>query len=135
MKPKYTKFKKYHSPKLQEKFNSKNELIYSTYGIVSSEASFITGKQIESVNLTIKRTLKRRGKIIFRVFPHRSKTKKPLEVRMGKGKGNVATWLQPIRPGSVILELKTDSILIAKTALNSARHKLPFKTRLVLKDN
>jgi large subunit ribosomal protein L16 len=54
---------------------------------------------------------------------------------MGKGKGNVSTWLQGIQPGSVILELKTNSLIIAKTALNSAKHKLPFKTRLILKDN
>jgi large subunit ribosomal protein L16 len=97
MKPKVTKYKKYHSPKRKDLFRKNNynknktELIYSNYGIISCEPSFITGKQIEAINLTIKRTLKRRGKIIFRVFPHRSKTKKPLEVRMGKGKGNVST--------------------------------------------
>jgi large subunit ribosomal protein L16 len=77
-------------PKIREKYKVKTNLIYSNYGIVCNESSLITGKQIESINLTIKRTLKRRGKIIMRVFPHRSVTKKPTEVRMGKGKGNVA---------------------------------------------
>ena len=119
-------------PKIREKYKVKTNLIYSNYGIVCNESSLITGKQIESINLTIKRTLKRRGKIIMRVFPHRSVTKKPTEVRMGKGKGNVAYWVQPVQSGSVILELKTDSLLIAKTALNSVRFKLPFKTKLVL---
>ena len=79
MKPKFTKFKKYHMPKIREKYKVKTNLIYSNYGIVCNESSLITGKQIESINLTIKRTLKRRGKIIMRVFPHRSVTKKPTE--------------------------------------------------------
>lgn len=89
MKPKSTKFKKYHKPYIKNYYNYKTNLIYSNYALVTTEPSVITASQIQSITLTIKRALKRRGKIIHRVFPHQSLTKKPQEVRMGKGKGNI----------------------------------------------
>jgi large subunit ribosomal protein L16 len=89
MKPKSTKFKKYHRPKLKNYYNYKTNLIYSNYALVTTEPSVINASQIQAITLAIKRTLKRQGKIIHRIFPHQSITKKPQEVRMGKGKGNV----------------------------------------------
>jgi len=132
MKPKHTKYKRYHSPRILNKFNNKGILIYSNYAIIATESSLITGDQLEAVILTIKRTLKRRGKIKLRVFPHRSRTKKGLGLRMGKGKGKVDDWLQPVLPGSVILELCTESDLLAMTGLRLAKGKLGFKTRIII---
>lgn len=132
MKPKYTKYKKYHSPKIKNTYK-RGDLIHTNYGIVARESSFITGKQIEALSLTLKRSLKRKGKLIFRVFPHRSKTKKPIEVRMGKGKGGVSEWLQPVVSGSLIVELEAETELIARTTLKLVKSRLPFKTHIVIK--
>jgi len=89
MKPKNTKFKKYHAVGLKQSFSYKTHLVYSNYGLAIKEPGIITAPQLESIILAVKRTLKRKAKIILRVFPHQSITKKPQEVRMGKGKGNV----------------------------------------------
>ena len=89
MKPKNKKFNKYHSPKLKHSFKLNKKLEFS--GIIATQNSFINSKQIESCILTIKRVLKKRGKLILKVFPHSSVTKKPSETRMGKGKGNVSS--------------------------------------------
>jgi len=132
MKPKSTKFKKYHKPYLKNYYNYKTNLIYSEYALITTEPCVITASQIESITLTIKRALKRKGKIIHRVFPHQSLTKKPQEVRMGKGKGNVHQWVQVLKPNSIILEIHVSSKAVAKTALKAASNKLPFKTKLIL---
>jgi large subunit ribosomal protein L16 len=87
MKPKVTKFNKYFKPKLKNKHKI-SKVLY-TAGLVSLEPSFITDIQLETIILKVKRILKRRGKIILRVFPHQSITKKPIQTRMGKGKGNI----------------------------------------------
>lgn len=89
MKPKNTKFKKHHRIPLKHFYNYKTNLVYSSYGLAIKEPGIITAPQLQSIILSIKRILKRKAKIILRVFPHQSITKKPLEVRMGKGKGNI----------------------------------------------
>lgn len=132
MKPKATKFRKYHRPKIKNYINHKNNLIYSTNAIIATQPSFITASQLEAITLKLKRILKRKGKIIHRVFPHQSVTKKPQEVRMGKGKGNVHQWVQVLKPNSIILELHVSSKAVAKIALKAASNKLPFKTKLIV---
>ena len=132
MKPKSTKFRKYHKPKLKSSYNYKTNLIYSQYALVAAEPSLITASQIQAITLTIKRVLKRKGKIIHRVFPHQSLTKKPQEVRMGKGKGNVYQWVQVLKPNSIVLEIHVPSRIVAKAALKAAANKLPFKTKLII---
>jgi len=131
MKPKATKFRKYHRPKIKNYFNHKNNLIYSKNAIIATQPSFITASQLEAITLKLKRILKRKGKIILRVFPHQSVTKKPQEVRMGKGKGNISHWVQPVKPNSIILELDIESTTLAKIALKSIAYKLPFKTKII----
>lgn len=133
MKPKNTKYNKYHRPLTKNYYKYKNNLIYSNYGLMCTQPGTITAKQIESIILTIKRILKRKGKIILRVFPHQSTTKKPQEVRMGKGKGNVNEWQQTLKVNSIILEIAIPSISTAKLALKAASHKLPFKTKIIIK--
>lgn len=132
MKPRQTKFKKYHNISLKQNYNYKTNLIYSSYGLVITEPGIITSSQLQSIILTIKRILKRKGKIILRVFPHQSITKKPQEVRMGKGKGNVHQWQLSLKPNSVIFEIQSPSSSVAKLALKGAANKLPFKTKLIL---
>lgn len=133
MKPKVTKFNKYFRPRIKKKHKI-SKILY-TAGLISSEPSFITDIQLEAIVLKIKRILKRRGKIILRVFPHQPITKKPVQTRMGKGKGSIYRWLQPVKSGSVILEinLKSDgSDLLAKKALKSVQTKLPFKSKIIM---
>ena len=132
MKPKATKFRKYHRPKIKNYINHKNNLIYSKYAIIATQPSFITASQLQAITLKLKRILKRKGKIINRVFPHQSVTRKPQEVRMGKGKGNVSHWVQSVKPNSIILEIHVSSKAVAKTALKAASNRLPFKTKLIL---
>lgn len=133
MKPKVTKFNKYFKPKLKNKHKI-SKVLY-TAGLVSLEPSFITDIQLETIILKVKRILKRRGKIILRVFPHQSITKKPIQTRMGKGKGNIYKWLQPIKSGSVILEINIKSNaseLLAINGLKSIQNKLSFKSKIIL---
>lgn len=133
MKPKVTKFNKYFRPRIKNKHKI-SKILY-TAGLISSEPSFITDIQLEAIVLKIKRILKRRGKIILRVFPHQPITKKPVQTRMGKGKGSIYRWLQPVKSGSVILEinLKSDgSDLLAKKALKSVQTKLPFRSKIIM---
>jgi large subunit ribosomal protein L16 len=132
MKPKNTKYKKSHRVKVKNVYNYKTNLIYSNYGLVALTPGIITGSQLESIILTIKRKLKRKGKIIQRVFPHQSVTKKPQEVRMGKGKGNIDHWQQVLKPNSIILELVFPSGIVAKEALSIAGKKLPFRTKVIV---
>jgi large subunit ribosomal protein L16 len=91
----------------------------------------LNAAQLHSAIMTVKRVLKRKGKLWIRVFPHIPVTKKPLEVRMGKGKGPVDHWITKVAVGSVLVELQCDSPLLAKTALTSISKKLPFKTAFI----
>lgn len=132
-KPKNTKFNKYFRPKLKNKHKI-SKVLYNA-ALVSIQPSFITDVQLQAIVLTIKRILKRRGKIILRVFPHQCITKKPIQTRMGKGKGNISNWLQAIRPGSIIVEISlrsNASKLLAKTALKAIQNKLPFRSKIII---
>jgi large subunit ribosomal protein L16 len=131
--PKRRKYKKHHKYIPNTKINKKSHLIFGNYGLLSKDWSCLTLPQIESCILTIKRSLKIKGKIWLRVYPHIPVTKKPLEVRMGKGKGSVDTWKTRISPNTVLIELNAISPLIAINALNSVKKKLPFKTVTITK--
>lgn len=131
MKPKATKFRKYHRPKIKNYINHKNNLIYSTNAIIATQPSFITASQLEAITLKLKRILKRKGKIIHRVFPHQSVTKKPQEVRMGKGKGNVSHWVCKVGGGTVLFEIDGVSKKAAQVAFRTGSAKLPVKTSMI----
>lgn len=134
MRPKHTKFNKYHSVKI--KYSHKISKILNTAGLISLEPYIITDKQISTILLVLKRVLKRRGKIILRVFPHLSRTRKPIQTRMGKGKGNIEGFEQSIKAGSVIIEVKLNkdiSYLLAKKGLESIQTKLPFRSKVIIK--
>ena len=128
--PRKTRHKKHHKGRLTYTVKIKQDFWMGDYAIVSLESAQITAKQIAAIELAIKRKIKRGGKIWKRVFPHTPVTKKPLEVRMGKGKGSVSYWATRIQPGSFILELSCINDGLALSALRVAQSKLPVKTVL-----
>ena len=104
---------------------------FGEYGLQALDRAWITTRQIEACRQTITRKMKRRGKVWIRIFPHKSYTKKPLEVRMGKGKAAVEGWVAVVRPANMLFEISGVSESLAKEALCLAAAKLPIKTRMI----
>ena len=108
-----------------------NELDFGDYGLQSLERIYLTANQIEAARVAITRHMKRRGKVWIRVFPYKPYTKKPLEVRMGKGKGAVEYWVAPVKPGRMLFEVSGCSETVAKEAMGLAASKLPIRCRFI----
>jgi len=104
---------------------------FGEYGLQALDRAWVTTRQIEACRQTITRKMKRRGKVWIRIFPHKSYTKKPLEVRMGKGKANVEGWVAVVRPATMLFEVGGVSEGLAKEALSLAAAKLPIPTRFI----
>lgn len=133
--PKKTKYRK--SFRGRRKGNSKGgtSVAFGDYGLQAVETSYVTARQIEAARITITRTMKRGGKVWINIFPHKPVTKKPAEVRMGSGKGNVEYYVAVVKPGRVLFEVSGVSEDVAKEAMRKAGHKLPMKTKFVMRDN
>ena len=133
--PKKTKYRK--SFRGRRKGNSKggNVVTFGDFGLQAVETSYVTARQIEAARITITRTMKRGGKVWINIFPHKPITKKPAEVRMGSGKGNVEYWVAVVKPGRILFEISGVSEDVAREAMRKAGHKLPMKTKLVMRDN
>ncbi|QJC30463.1 50S ribosomal protein L16 [Enterobacteriaceae endosymbiont of Neohaemonia nigricornis] len=127
LQPKRTKFRKMQKGRNRGIIIGM-ELAFGTYGLKAISRGRITSKQIESARRAISRSIKRQGKIWIRIFPDKPITKKPLEVRMGKGKGNVEYWVSLIQPGRILYEIDGVSENIARDALRLGASKLPVKT-------
>jgi len=110
------------------------ELSFGEFGLQALEPCWLTARQLEAGRVTITRYMKRRGKLWVRAFPWKPVTKKPTEVRMGKGKGDPEFWVDVIRPGRIIYELEGVPEGAAKEAMRLAAHKLPIKTRFVSRE-
>ena len=110
-----------------------NQLAFGSFGIKSMEEAWITGRQIEAARQAVTRHMKREGQIWIRIFPDKPITKKPAEVRMGKGKGSPEGFVAPITPGRIILEAEGVSYELAKEALRLAAQKLPVTTKFVVR--
>ena len=108
-----------------------SDVSFGEYGLQALDRAWITTRQIEACRQTITRNMKRRGKVWIRIFPHKSYTKKPLEVRMGKGKAAVEGWVAVVRPANMLFEISGVSESLAKEALCLAAAKLPIKTRMI----
>ena len=108
-------------------------LHHGSYGIQALEAHWITNRQIEACRVAMTRYMKRGGKVWIKIFPHMAKTKKPLEVRMGSGKGAPDGWVAPVQAGRVLFEVDGVEEAVAREALRLAANKLPIKTRFALK--
>ena len=109
------------------------ELSFGSFGVKSLEAAWITSRQIESARIAVTRFMKREGQVWIRIFPDKPVTKKPAEVRMGKGKGAPEYWVAVVRPGRIIFEAEGVPLVVAKEALRLAAQKLPVQTRFVVR--
>ena len=110
-----------------------NQLAFGSFGLKAMDSTWITGRQIEAARQAIVRYMKREGKIWIRIFPDKPITKKPAEVRMGKGKGNPEGYVAPITPGRIMFEIEGVPFEIAKEALRLGAQKLPIETKLVVR--
>ncbi len=131
LQPKRTKFRKQHKGRNRGLAQSGNKVSFGEYGLKAVERGRMTARQIEAGRRAINRHIRRGGKIWIRVFPDKPITKKPLEVRMGKGKGNVEYWVAQIQPGRVLFEMQGVSEEMAREAFKLAAAKFPFKTTFV----
>jgi len=132
--PKRTKYRKQQRGRLKGKSYRGNTLAFGDYGIQALEPAYVTTNQIEAARVAMTRTMKRGGKVWIRIFPDKPYTKKPLETRMGKGKGNVETWVAKVLPGRIMFEVAGVSEEVALEALRLAVHKLPMKCRIVKRE-
>ena len=110
-----------------------NLVTYGEYGLVALEPAWITANQIEAARIAMTRYIKRGGKVYIKIFPHKSVTKKPAEVRMGSGKGAPDHWVAVVKPGRVMFEIAGVTDEQAREAIRLAGHKLPIKTKFVVK--
>lgn len=133
LQPKRTKYRRIQKGRLKGNAQRGAQMAFGSYGLKTLEPGFITARQIEAARVAISRGMKREGKFWIRMFPTKSFTKKPAEVRMGKGKGTPEYWAAPIRPGKIMFELEGVSLEVAKEALRLAANKLPVKTKFVVR--
>lgn len=131
--PRKTKFKKFFKGRIKGFEHKSNKLIYGSYGLKALEIGRINSKQIEAVRRVLSRKLKRLGKIHIRIFPNIPVTKKPIEIRMGKGKGSVDNWVAKIKPGQILFEIQGIKDNLCLSALKSAVHKLSVLTVIIKK--
>jgi large subunit ribosomal protein L16 len=132
--PKRIKFRKTFKGKTTGVAVRGNSVDFGEWGIMSMEPGWITSRQIEAARVAMTREMKRGGKVWIRIFPDKPITKKPAEVRMGKGKGNPEGWVAVVRPGRVMFEIDGVAPELAKRALALAEAKLPVKTRIVRRE-
>ena len=131
LQPKRTKFRRVHKMKMKGIAQRGNQLAYGTFGIKATEGAWITARQIEAARIAATRYMKREGQLWIKIFPDKPITKKPAEVRMGKGKGNVEEWVAVVRPGRILFEVGNVPKEQAQDALRRAAAKLGIKTRFV----
>ncbi|KAA5828156.1 50S ribosomal protein L16 [Algibacter amylolyticus] len=132
LQPKRTKFRKQQKGRMKGLSGRGHQLSNGTFGIKAMDATFITARQIEAARIAATRYMKREGQLWIKIFPDKPITKKPLEVRMGKGKGAVELWVAVCRPGRVLFEIGGVPLDVAKEALRLAAQKLPVKTKFLI---
>jgi len=135
LQPKKTKFRRQQKGRMKGNAQRGNQLAFGSFGIKAMEPSWITGRQIEAARQAVTRYMKREGQIWIRIFPDKPITKKPAEVRMGKGKGAPEGFVAPITPGRIIIEAEGVPFLVAKEALRLAAQKLPIMTKFIVRND
>jgi large subunit ribosomal protein L16 len=131
LQPKKTKFRKAHKGRIKGVASSGASLAFGEYGLKAMEPERLTARQIEAARRALTRHMKRAGRVWIRVFPDVPVSKKPLEVRMGSGKGTPELWVARVKPGRILFEIDGVSVEVAKESLALAAAKLPIKTRFV----
>lgn len=133
LQPKRTKYRRMQKGRSKGNAMRGNQLAFGSFGIKSMDTCWLTGRQIEAARVAVTRYMQRQGQIWIRVFPDKPITKKPLDVRMGKGKGNPEGFVAPVTPGRIIIECDGVPFEIAKEALRLAAQKLPVTTKFVVR--
>jgi large subunit ribosomal protein L16 len=133
--PKKVKYRKQQRGRMRGKADRGSSLTFGEYGLQAMEPCWITARQIEAGRIAITRHAKRKGKLWIRVFPWKPVTKKPTEVRMGKGKGDPEFWVDVIKPGRILYEVEGITEEVAREAMRLASHKLPIRTRFISRES
>ncbi len=133
LQPKRTKFRKMHKMKMKGNAKRGDQLSFGSFGLKATEGCWVTARQIEAARVAVTRFMKREGQIWIRVFPDKPITKKPAEVRMGKGKGSPEYWVAVVKPGRIMFEAEGVPMEVAKEALRLAAAKLPVTTKFVVR--
>ena len=133
--PARTKYRRVHRLPYEGHAKGNTTLSFGEYGLQAKEGAWITANQIEAARIAMTRYMKRGGKVWINIFPHMPKTAKPLEVRMGSGKGAVDKWVAVVKEGKIMFEISGVSEEVAREALRLASHKLPIKTKFVKKED
>ena len=131
LQPMRTKFRKAHKGRIHGNAKGGNDLNFGSYGLKALEPERITARQIEAARRAMTRHMKRAGRVWIRIFPDVPVSKKPIEVRMGKGKGTPELWVCRVKPGRIMFEVDGVSVEVAREALGLAAAKLPIKTRFI----
>jgi large subunit ribosomal protein L16 len=133
--PKRTKYRRPHRVSYEGRAKGGTEINFGDYGLKSLDGAWITNRQIESARVALTRYMKRQGKVWIRIFPHMAKTAKPLEVRMGSGKGSPDGFVAVVKRGTIMFEVGGVTEEIAREGLRLAAHKLPVKTKIVKRES
>lgn len=132
--PKRIKYRKPHRSPLKGMSKGGKEVHFGEYGIQALQGGWITARQIESARVALTRKMKKGGKIWIRIFPDRPLTRKPIETRMGKGKGSMEYWVAPVKRGRIMFEVSGVPREVVEAAFRTAAHKLPIKVRMVARE-
>jgi len=133
--PKRTKYRKPHRLKYEGKAKGNLTLHHGQYGLQAKEGAWISAQQIEAARVAMTRYMRRGGRVWINIFPHLARTKKPLETRMGKGKGSPEVWSAVVKKGKIMFEVGEVNEATAREALRLAAHKLPIKTKIIMAEN
>ena len=133
--PKRVKYRREHRGRLTGKATRGNKVTYGEFGLVALEPAWITSNQIEAARIAMTRYTKRGGQVWIKIFPDKPITEKPAETRMGSGKGSPEYWVAVVKPGRVMFEIAGVSEEVAREALRLASHKLPIKTKIVMRED
>lgn len=133
LQPKRVKYRKVQKGRIKGIAQRGHQISFGDFALKILEPALITARQIEAVRVVITRTMERKGQVWLRAFPDKPITKKPLEVRMGKGKGNPEYYVAPVKPGRILFEIAGVSLDIAQKAMRLADHKLGVKTKMVIR--
>jgi len=133
--PKRTKYRRPHRLSYEGRAKGGTEVTFGDFGLQALTGAWITNRQIEAARIAMTRYMKRNGRVWIKIFPHLAKTAKPLEVRMGSGKGAPDAWVAVVKEGKIMFEVAGVSEEIAREALRLAAHKLPVRTKFVKREN
>ena len=133
--PKRVKYRRVHRGRLKGKALRGNTISHGEYGLVALEPAWITSQQIEAARIAMTRYIKRGGQVWIKIFPDKPITEKPAETRMGSGKGSPEYWVAVVKPGRIMFEMAGIDEVTAREAMRLAGHKLPIKTKFVIRDN